>query len=191
MDNIICWADLHPGFLNAVLSATLIIVTTIYVYLTNKLVKTPYDSLLTPRIDIGPFSEQVIKVHNAGPGTAIDIHTKLMKIDYSIHTKKKGRDKLYHKCSPCVLNGPFEIKPHDEGIINLNIEFSPKWPIYLKWKTTQNKTRTSVWITRINPFYVLSPLPWYERLWLFILKWVKTFWPQTKKQEPNTDTSVN
>ena len=86
------------------------------VLLNNYFSSKPYSCYLTPQIKSGTFDDWNFAIHNAGPGTAANIKINVMQVDMAIPYKKKEQIKILKKAKSVTINGPVEIKPHEEGI---------------------------------------------------------------------------
>lgn len=128
-------------------SVVLTVVTAVYVVITHRILQVPNQSFMRP-IDIDQErANWTIKVHNFGPGMALNINVKTI-LSNSNCPQELTREELQQTEHLVVAVGNWELESSQDGYYCFNsYEFTRflAYPIIIQWETITGKKKKTVW----------------------------------------------
>ena len=138
----------------AISAVLLTVVTIVYVVITQRILQVPHQSLIKP---IGKDYEKedwTIKIHNFGPGMAVNVEVKTILSNSNYEANLTGVE-LYRTERLVVADGNHELAASQDGYYYFNsnefIRFLA-YPLVIQWETiTGKKKKTVSWLYTGGP----------------------------------------
>ena len=131
----------------AISSVVLIVVTAVYVVITQRILQVPNQSFMKPIEKDREKEDWWIKVHNFGPGMAINVNVKTILSNSNCAEELTGK-KLHQTEHLVVADGSQELASSQDGYYYFDShEFSHflTYPLILQWETITGKKKKTVW----------------------------------------------
>jgi len=131
----------------AVSSVVLIIVTAVYVVITQRILQVPNQSFMKPVGLEHGRDNWTIKVHNFGPGMALNVNVKTV-LSNSNSAEELTKEELHRTEHLVVAHGNQELAPSQDRYYQFDShEFSHflAYPLIIQWETITGKKQKTVW----------------------------------------------
>jgi hypothetical protein len=135
------------AFASVIIIFFTLIFTIIYVRATFRLVHIPYKSFIKPvGINTGNNSNFFLKIHNFGPGLAVDVKI-IGFINKSINRESNPRDGFTYK-QIYIASGNSEIESNKDTAYLFPFFLCFNEPFIVKWRSITGKSYRTVWLRK-------------------------------------------